>query len=94
MDQNQRSEEHSGGQMNTAGDVVLFSAQVGLIFCVVLTSLFNLSMEWGNQNLWTMVLTSCLGYIMPNPKIKISTLWNNKSIKDATQFSNNVPHDI
>jgi hypothetical protein len=32
----------------------------------------NLSLQWGNQNLWTVVLTGSLGYIMPNPKLKLS----------------------
>jgi hypothetical protein len=53
-------------------DVVLFTFQVILIFVVVCVSLMNLSLQWGNQNLWTVVLTDSLGYIMPNPKLKIS----------------------
>ncbi len=53
-------------------DVVLFVFQVLLIFIVVCVSLMNLSLQWGNQNLWTVVLTGSLGYIMPNPKLKLS----------------------
>jgi hypothetical protein len=53
-------------------DVVLFAFQVFLIFIVVCVSLMNLSLQWGNQNLWTVVLTGSLGYIMPNPKLKLS----------------------
>jgi len=52
-------------------DLILFCVQVSLIFMVTSVSLLNLTYEWGNQNLWTVVLTSSLGYIMPNPKIKI-----------------------
>ncbi|MDI9313016.1 MAG: hypothetical protein QM535_22590 [Limnohabitans sp.] len=52
-------------------DVILFIVQVSLVFIVVLCSLINLTFEWGNVNLWTLLLTSLLGYIMPNPKIKI-----------------------
>jgi hypothetical protein len=51
-------------------DLILFIVQVSLIFMVTSISLLNLTYEWGNQNLWTVVLTSSLGYIMPNPKIK------------------------
>ncbi len=58
-------------QPMTRPDVVLFTVQVILIFVVVCVSLVNLSMEWGNQNLWTVVLTGSLGYLMPNPKIKV-----------------------
>ena len=50
---------------------ILFIVQVFLIFIVVSSSLINLTFEWGNQNLWTVILTSCLGIIMPNPKLKL-----------------------
>ena len=51
-------------------DVMLFIFQVVLIFIVVCVSLLNLTYQWGNQNLWTVILTGSLGYIMPNPKLK------------------------
>ena len=51
-------------------DVILFAFQVLIIFIVVCASLFNLTFEKGNQNLWTVILTGSLGYIMPNPKLK------------------------
>jgi hypothetical protein len=56
----------------TQPDVVLFIFQVILIFVVVCVSLINLTLQWGNQNLWIVVLTGSLGYIMPNPKLKLS----------------------
>ena len=56
----------------TQPDVVLFIFQVILIFIVVCVSLINLTLQWGNQNLWIVVLTGSLGYIMPNPKLKLS----------------------
>lgn len=51
-------------------DVMLFAFQVLLIFIVVCVSLLNLTFQWGNLNLWTVILTGSLGYIMPNPKLK------------------------
>ena len=51
-------------------DVLLFAFQVLLIFIVVCVSLLNLTFQWGNLNLWTVILTGSLGYIMPNPKLK------------------------
>lgn len=53
-------------------DVALFISQLFLICVVVCVSLMNLSLQWGNQNLWTVVLTGSLGYIMPNPKLKLT----------------------
>lgn len=51
-------------------DTVVFITQILLLFVVVITSLVNLTMEWGNTNLWTMILTGCLGYMLPNPRLK------------------------
>lgn len=52
-------------------DLILFAVQVCVIKIVVIVSLVNLTYGWGNQNLWTVLLTSSLGYIMPNPKIRV-----------------------
>lgn len=51
-------------------DFLIFTSQVILIFIVVITSLINLTFQWGNLNLWTVILTGSLGYIMPNPKLR------------------------
>ena len=53
-------------------DVILFTFQIIIIFVVVCVSLVNLTLQWGNQNLWTVILTASFGYIMPNPKLKNS----------------------
>jgi len=56
-----------------ASEIFLFSTQVIAILLVIVVSLINLTFEWGNQNLWTLLLTASLGYIMPNPKMDILT---------------------
>ena len=55
----------------TRPDVILFSIQVFVIVIVVIASLINLTYYKENINLWTMILTSCLGYLMPNPRFKV-----------------------
>lgn len=71
-------------------DLILFSSQVLLIFIVVITSLINLSIGCDNPNFWTVVLTSCLGYIMPNPKLKfennIKESKENVGVGDARRY--------
>jgi hypothetical protein len=48
---------------------VVFFTQIILIYIVCVCSLVNLSL--GNKNqLWTILLTSCLGYLMPNPSFE------------------------
>lgn len=51
-------------------EILLFTLQVLLILIVVCVSLLNLTNNWGNQNLWTVILTGSIGYIMPNPRFK------------------------
>ena len=52
-------------------ELLLFSTQIIAILIVIFVSLINLTFEWGNQNLWTLMLTASLGYVMPNPKMDI-----------------------
>lgn len=71
--------------------LVLFTSQIVLIFVVVITCLINLSLENSNQNMWMIVLTSCLGYILPNPKLKMingnyNGNENKKSINGVSNF--------
>ncbi len=59
-------------------EMVLFAVQVTVIFIVICASLLNLTFENGNKNLWTLILSSSLGYILPNPRIKLEK----KAIKE------------
>lgn len=52
-------------------DVILFSVQVLIIFIVVCSSLVNLTFYDKNHELWTLMISSCLGYLMPNPRFKV-----------------------
>ena len=63
--------EPKSGRPISRPDFVLFLVQNSLIFIVVCVSLMNLSINVGHYNLWTLLLTSTLGYIMPNPRIKL-----------------------
>ena len=45
-----------------------------IIYIVVVTCIVNLSIDNGNSNLWTALLSSCLGYMLPNPRLKKQVL--------------------
>lgn len=51
-------------------DVILFAAQIILIFIVVFFALYNITAGSTNENVWLMILSASMGYMMPNPKIK------------------------
>ena len=49
---------------------IQFITQVIIIYIVIITCIINLSLANGDSNLWTALLSSCLGYMLPNPSIK------------------------
>jgi hypothetical protein len=40
------------------------------LYTVIVVSIYNLTVESENSTLWTALLSSCLGYLLPNPTIK------------------------
>jgi len=51
---------------------VVFVTQTLILYVVVITSLVNLTIGNEQNTLWTALLSSCLGYMLPNPSIKKS----------------------
>lgn len=50
---------------------LVFGCQMIVVFAVVVASIYNLSTDSGGRSeLWTALLSSCLGYILPNPRLK------------------------
>jgi len=49
---------------------VVFYFQVVLIYIVVIVSIVNLSLNKDEGKLWTALLSSALGYILPSPSLK------------------------
>lgn len=48
----------------------VFFVQVFLIYIVVITSIVNLTINGDEGKLWTALLSSSLGYLLPNPSLK------------------------
>ncbi len=49
---------------------IVFFCQIVILYTVILVSIYNLTKVDGNSNLWTALLSSCLGYLLPNPSMK------------------------
>lgn len=62
----------------------LFIVQVVAILVIVIAAVVNLSLHTGNVELWTMILTSSIGYLMPNPQFKTSL---SEKVKDGDDKS-------
>jgi len=52
---------------------IVFLAQILLLYTVAITALVNLTLNTPQRELWIILLSSALGYILPNPKIKKKT---------------------
>ena len=48
---------------------VIFICQVVILYIVIITCIVNLSMRNGDSNLWTALLSSSLGIMLPQPTL-------------------------
>lgn len=48
----------------------VFISQVLAVYIVIIASIINLSTSTERKELWTSLLSACIGYLLPAPKIK------------------------
>ena len=49
---------------------IVFLCQVFILYTVIVVSIYNLTFGHTDSNLWTALLSSSLGYLLPNPSLK------------------------
>ena len=49
---------------------IVFLCQVVILYTVIVVSIYNLTVGHGNSTLLTALLSSSLGYLLPNPSMK------------------------
>lgn len=49
-----------------------FVLKFSVPFVIILACLLNLTMRWGNEQLWIVLLCSCVTYLIPSPEMKQS----------------------
>ena len=49
---------------------VVFLSQVIILYTVILTCIINLSISQQHSEVWIGLLSSCIGFLLPNPSIK------------------------
>lgn len=50
-------------------EIVYFSQMI-IVYVIIITSIINLSLQNGTNELWISLLSSCIGYALPSPKLK------------------------
>ena len=53
---------------------IVYICQIIAVYIVIIASIANLAFGHGDSNLWSALLSSCLGYLLPSP-----TLHNERS---------------
>lgn len=53
---------------------VVYFSQIIILYVIIITCILNLSLKNGDSNLWTALLSSSIGLILPNPRIKSKKL--------------------
>ena len=51
----------------TTSDIILFAAQMIAVYIVISISLYNLTLNTENKELWISLLSSSVGYLLPSP---------------------------
>lgn len=67
-------------------ELILFTVQLSCVCFIIIFCLFALLLEVGPQNLWTPLLMTSIGYIMPGAGVKALTL-DTKTIKESEPVS-------
>ena len=49
---------------------IVYFCQIIIVYVIVITSIINLSLPYGSSELWISLLSSCIGYVLPSPKLK------------------------
>lgn len=58
------------GKTRVPKSEIVFFTQALIIFIVIIACIYNLTKgEHENDSLWTTLLASCLGYMLPSPTI-------------------------
>ncbi len=49
---------------------IVYFCQMIIVYIIIITSIVNLSLQNGSTELWISLLSSCIGYALPSPKLK------------------------
>ena len=63
-----------------AKDQIVYFTQIFVVLVVVLFSIVNLTLGLPNKDIWIILLSSTLGYILPSPSMK-----NERLLHQSTQ---------
>ena len=63
-----------------------YISQIIVIYGIIITAIIHLSLQSPNRELWLILLSSSLGYILPSPGLKFVKTSPNNSIPQGIDF--------
>ena len=72
---------------------ILFFSQIIILYIIIISCLINLSFNIGNQSLFICLLSSSVGYILPNPSTS-KQKGKNREIKSLEDFVDHKGKEI
>jgi hypothetical protein len=62
---------------------IIYFCQVVAIYIIIIACIVNLSLGSDKDSLWASMLSGCIGYLLPSPKIQKNK--NDSLLPDATE---------
>ena len=81
------SEQQCGCDKRVAKNLITFWAQIVAIYVVMVTSIVNLSLDVPDRELWLVLLSSSLGYVLPSPGLKFKSSKLTKNDNSGTPMA-------
>ena len=77
-----------GSKSKTAKNLLTFFTQIIVVYTIIITSLVQISLRSPDKELWLILLSSSIGYILPSPNLKFrkqSSLSSSSDELDSTK---------
>lgn len=55
---------------NVCKNEVVYFCQIIILYTIIIVCIINLTTLNGDAQIWTSLLSACLGYLLPNPSIE------------------------
>lgn len=72
------SVDHSTGSVTSAlrkpKNLITYITQIGIIIGIIVTSLAQIAFQAPDKELWLVLLSTALGYILPTPGLKFEKI--------------------
>lgn len=81
----------TNSQSKIAKNPLTFFSQIIVVYMIIITSLVQISLRGPDKELWLILLSSSIGYILPSPGLKFRKQSSLSSSSDEVDSTKNKP---